>query len=210
MSSSKIEQQIDAIEDYIDNCKFQAFSKTNIIVDKDELDELLEELRNRTPEEIKSYRRIIANKENIIEDARRKADDLISDATNQSRQMVDESEIVARAENRAAEILNAAEEEAQRIMDEANTQVQSIRESANNYVDGMLGSIDEDTTAALSELTTTFGNLHSILGDYITRIRNDRRELAPQEAAEEYVEEEYTEEEPAEVEEGDFVNTDMM
>jgi len=60
MSSSKIEQQIDAIEDYIDNCKFQAFSKTNIIVDKDELDELLEELRNRTPEEIKSYRRIIA------------------------------------------------------------------------------------------------------------------------------------------------------
>ncbi|MGX8686214.1 MAG: ATPase [bacterium] len=210
MSSSKIEQQIDAIEDYIDNCKFQAFSKTNIIVDKDELDELLEELRNRTPEEIKSYRRIIANKENIIEDARRKADDLINDATNQSRQMVDESEIVARAENRAAEILNAAEEEAQRIMDEANAQVQSIRESANNYVDGMLGSIDEDTTAALSELTTTFGNLHSILSDYITRIRNDRRELAPQEAAEEYVEEEYAEEEPAEVEEGDFVNTDMM
>lgn len=210
MSSSKIEQQIDAIEDYIDNCKFQAFSKTNIIVDKDELDELLEELRNRTPEEIKSYRRIIANKENIIEDARRKADDLINDATAQSRQMVDESEIVARAENRAAEILNAAEEEAQRIMDEANAQVQSIRESANSYVDGMLGSIDEDTTAALSELTTTFGNLHSILGDYITKIRNDRRELAPQEAAEEYVEEEYAEEEPAEVEEGDFVNTDMM
>ncbi len=213
MSSSKIEQQIDAIEDYIDNCKFQAFSKTNIIVDKDELDELLEELRNRTPEEIKSYRRIIANKENIIEDARRKADDLIGDATSQSQQMVDESEIVARAQARADEIIADAKEQAQRIMDEANEQVQSIRESANTYVDDMLGSIDDDTTNALTELTETFGNLHSILSDYITRIRDDRRELAPQETAEEeeYVEEEeYDEEEPAEVEEGDFVNTDMM
>ena len=51
--SSKIEQQIDQIEDFIDSCRYQKFSKTNIIVDKDELDGLLEELRARTPEEIK-------------------------------------------------------------------------------------------------------------------------------------------------------------
>ena len=42
--SSKIEQQIDQIEDFIDSCRYQTFSKTNIIVDKDELDALLEEL----------------------------------------------------------------------------------------------------------------------------------------------------------------------
>ena len=33
--SSKIEQQIDQIEDFIDSCRYQTFSKTNIIVDKD-------------------------------------------------------------------------------------------------------------------------------------------------------------------------------
>ena len=53
--SSKIEQQIDQIEDFIDGCRYQKFSKTNIIVDKEELDGLLEELRARTPEEIKHY-----------------------------------------------------------------------------------------------------------------------------------------------------------
>ena len=36
--SSKIEQQIDQIEDFIDGCRYQKFSKTNIIVDKEELD----------------------------------------------------------------------------------------------------------------------------------------------------------------------------
>ena len=63
--SSKIEQQIDQIEDFIDGCRYQKFSKTNIIVDKEELDGLLEELRARTPEEIKHYQRIINNKEAI-------------------------------------------------------------------------------------------------------------------------------------------------
>ncbi len=207
--SSKIEQQIDAIEDYIDNCKFQAFSKTNIIVDKDELDELLEELRARTPEEIKSYRRIIANKENILEDARRKADDMINEATQTAQQMVDESEIVARAEDKASQIVGSAENEARAILDQANSQAQAISESATTYMDNMLAAVDGDTTRALNELTSTFGSLHSILSDYISKVRSNRAELAPQEE-EEYADEEgYESEEPAD-NGGDFVNTDMM
>ena len=81
--SSKIEQQIDQIEDFIDSCRYQTFSKTNIIVDKDELDALLEELRARTPEEIRHYQRIINNKEAILEDARRKAEEMINQYISQ-------------------------------------------------------------------------------------------------------------------------------
>ena len=51
--SSRIEQLIDEIEDYIDGCKYQPLSKTNIIVNKEEIDELLRELRMKTPDEIK-------------------------------------------------------------------------------------------------------------------------------------------------------------
>lgn len=54
--SSKIEQLIDEIEDYINNCKPQAFSSTKIIVNKEEIDELLRELRMKTPDEIKRTR----------------------------------------------------------------------------------------------------------------------------------------------------------
>ncbi len=35
--SSRIEQLIDEIEDYIDGCKYQPLSKTNIIVNKEEM-----------------------------------------------------------------------------------------------------------------------------------------------------------------------------
>ena len=49
---SKIEQLIGEIEEYIDGCKLQPFSSTKIIVDKAQLEELLTELRHRTPDEI--------------------------------------------------------------------------------------------------------------------------------------------------------------
>lgn len=46
--SSRIEQLIDEIEEYIENCKYQALSNTKIIVNKEEIDELLRELRMKT------------------------------------------------------------------------------------------------------------------------------------------------------------------
>ena len=51
--SSKMEQIIEEIEEYIDGCKFQPLSSTKIIVNKEELEELIGELRENTPEEIK-------------------------------------------------------------------------------------------------------------------------------------------------------------
>ena len=73
--ASRIEQIIEEIEEYIDGCKYQALSSSKIIVNKDELEELLNELRSKTPEEIKRYQKIISNKEAILADAQAKADD---------------------------------------------------------------------------------------------------------------------------------------
>ena len=59
--SSRIEQIIDEIEEYIDrDCKYQPLSTTKIVVNKEHLEELLRELRLKTPEEIKRYQKIIA------------------------------------------------------------------------------------------------------------------------------------------------------
>ena len=72
--SSRMEQIIEEIEEYIDSCKFQPLSSTKILVNKEELEELLTELRMKTPEEIKRYQKIISNKEAILADAQAKAD----------------------------------------------------------------------------------------------------------------------------------------
>ena len=86
--SSRIEQLIDEIEEYIDGCKYQTFSDTKIIVNKEEIDELLRELRMKTPDEIKRYQKIISNKEAILNDARAKAEALINEATLHTNQLI--------------------------------------------------------------------------------------------------------------------------
>ena len=50
---SRIEQLIDEIEEYVEGCKPAPFSQSKIIVQKEQLYELLTELRLKTPDEIK-------------------------------------------------------------------------------------------------------------------------------------------------------------
>ena len=80
--ASRIEQIIEEIEEYIDGCKYQALSSSKIIVNKDELEELLNELRSKTPEEIKRYQKIISNKDAILQDARQKSVTLLDLGVN--------------------------------------------------------------------------------------------------------------------------------
>ena len=56
--SSKMEQIIEEIEDYIDGCKPSPISRNKILVNREQLEELLSELRTKTPEEVKSIRRL--------------------------------------------------------------------------------------------------------------------------------------------------------
>ena len=72
--SSRIEQIIEEIEEYVESCKYQPLSTTKIVVNKEELEELLRELRLKTPDEIKRYQKIISNKDAILADAKAKAE----------------------------------------------------------------------------------------------------------------------------------------
>ena len=125
--SSRIEQIIEEIEEYIDSCKFQPLSTTKIIVNKDQIDELLRELRMKTPDEIKRYQKIIANKDAILADAQAKADSMLQEAQIQTNELVSEHEIMQQAYAQANEIVTAATEQAQQILDNATNDANDIR-----------------------------------------------------------------------------------
>ena len=110
--TSRIEQIIEEIETFIDGCKFQPLSSTKILVDKEHMEELLRELRMKTPDEIKRYQKMISNKEAILNDAREKADALIAEAQAHTDQMIEEHEITQQAYAQASEVVQQAMEQA--------------------------------------------------------------------------------------------------
>ena len=147
--SSRIEQIIEEIEEYIDrDCKFQPLSTTKIIVNKEHLEELLRELRLKTPDEIKRYQKIIANRDAILADAQAKADAMIEEAQVQTTELVSEHEIMQQAYAQANEIVTQATAQAQEIIDNATSDANAIRightlDSYTTKYDGLISSLQE-------------------------------------------------------------------
>ena len=147
--SSRIEQIIEEIEEYVDSCKFQPLSSTKIVVNKEELEELLRELRMKTPDEIKRYQKIISNKDAILADAQ------------------------------SNELLENTNQQAQEIMDNATTDANNIRMGALQYTDEMLANLEKimsHTIDAAGEKYNTFINSIQSCYDIVNK---NRRELSP-------------------------------
>lgn len=177
--SSRIEQIIEEIEEYIDSCKPQTLSKTNIIVNKEEIEELLRELRMKTPEEIKRYQKILANKEAILADAQAKADAIIKEANIHTTELINEHEIMQQAYIQANEVVAAAAQQAQQILDNATIDANNIRMGAMQYTDDMLGNLQNIIQHAIESYEAKYGSLLNSLQSCYDIVNNNRNELAP-------------------------------
>lgn len=183
--SSRIEQIIEEIEEYIDSCKFQPLSTSKIIVNKDQIDELLRELRMKTPDEIKRYQKIIANKDAILADAQSKADGMIEQAQIHTSELVSEHEIMQQAYAQANEVVTAATEQAQQILDNATRDANDIRIGAMQYTDELLANVEGVIGRTLDNYTTKYDGLVNSLQECYDMVRNNRSDLEiPEQPAE--------------------------
>lgn len=178
--ASRIEQIIEEIEEYIDGCKYQALSSSKIIVNKDELEELLNELRSKTPEEIKRYQKIISNKDAILADAQTKADAIMAEAQEKQAQMVQENEVMQEAMNQANALLEQTRQQAQEILDNATQDANNIRMSAISYTDDMLANLEQIMSHATDTVGAKYNTFMSSLQSCYDIVSKNRQELSPQ------------------------------
>ena len=177
--SSRIEQLIDEIEDYIENCKPKFMSNTEIIVNKEEIDELLRDLRMKTPDEIKRYQKIISNKEAILQDARDKAEALINEATIQTNELISQHEIMQQAHAQADEVLNMAYAQAQQILNEATSEANAAKTAAMQYMEDMLSHLENIINSSTQAATANYDSLIGSLNQYHEIILSNKQELHP-------------------------------
>lgn len=180
--SSRIEQIIEEIEEYVESCRYQPLSTTKIVVNKEELEELLRELRLKTPDEIKRYQKIISNKDAILADAQAKADALIADAQVRCQELVSQHEVMQQAYAQANETINNANAQAQSIIDAATTDSNNIRLNAISYTDEMLANLEHIMGSTLDDAGAKYSNFINSLQSCKDVVVKNRSELAPQTA----------------------------
>lgn len=181
--ASGIEEIIEEIEEYVDECKPSAFSPSKIIVNRDELESLLEELRTKTPEEIKRYQKIISNKEAILADAQNKADAIIAQAQIQTNELVSEHQIMQQAYAKANEIIMLATKNAQDMLDKATEDANSIRMGAITYTDDLLNTIESVISNSMETTQARTETFMQTMQGYLDIVVSNRQELVPQEVA---------------------------
>lgn len=180
MAASRIEQLIEDIYEFIESCRMQPLSSTKVIVPKDELYDLIDELRLRTPDEIKKYQKIILNRDAIMADAQEKAALLISNATEHTNALIDEHEVMQKAYYRADEIIEQASMEADRIVDSANNDANDIRSGAINYTDNMLYNIEKILKDSYESSKFQFDSVINSLKSNLDTVVSNRNELCPE------------------------------
>ena len=125
---------IDKLDDLVHNAK-QVPLTDQVRVDKDEIYDLLDQMRATIPEEIKQARWIVKERQEMLAEAKREAERLISEARERQNQLISEQEITKQAERTAEDII-----------EDARVREREIRLGAEDYADDILNTLEVNLT----------------------------------------------------------------
>ena len=177
MQESRIEQKIEDIYGFVESCKMQSFSSTKVIVPKNDLYDLLDDLRRDAPEEIKRYRKMLSQRDAILEDAEKKAADILADAQEQYSALVEEHNIMQEAYQQAEITVANANEEAERIIANARKQAEEMGSGAIYYTTDMMNMAEKVIAKAYESTLNNSKALETALSGYLEIIRKNKAEL---------------------------------
>lgn len=139
--ANDVNRLIDMIYERIEDAKAPAFKPNMATIDRDELLDLLDELRSALPMEMKKAQELLAAREKYVEDAKREVDRMRRQAEMDARSMVSDSEVLYAAKEKARQIIAKAEERSRQLY-----------QVANDYAEDALARTEEAVQAALDEV----------------------------------------------------------
>ena len=122
--------RLQQLEELVRDAKSMPLS-SSALLNRDEVLEMLQEMRESLPEEIKQARWIVKDREELLGKARHEAERIVEQAREDQLRMARKEEVVQRAT-----------EEADRIVAEAEEQALEARAEAESYVDGKLAQFE--------------------------------------------------------------------
>lgn len=130
---------IDRLEELVEEARsFPGFGNT-AIVDRDASFDIIDQMRQTIPEELKQARWIVKERQAMLDEARSESDRIIRAAQEEAEKITSEEEVLKRAEARSAEIL-----------EDSRRREREIRLGAEDYADEVLANL-EDNLARLLE-----------------------------------------------------------
>ena len=180
MSEKYLHEMIDDIEILIDEAKPARFNPGKVVIDRDVLITVIEELRKQIPGEVERSHKVMMNKDAILEDARIKAQNIVDQAAREAGELIDENEIVEMAKMRAKEIEEAALNHANDVIHNANEEADQVRYGALQYTCDIMEDVQDYITKVKEGQRSLFDQLLSTLDSDIESISTNYEEIRQQ------------------------------
>ena len=100
-------QLLDELEEVLDSSRAGPFSN-KVSIDKEEIYDIISEIRMKLPNELKQSKWVIEERNKILIDAQREADEIVKTAEERVVRMIDENEVTKKAYEQAAAIIDSA------------------------------------------------------------------------------------------------------
>lgn len=164
-----ISARIQQLEELVSQAKSMPLS-SSVLVNRDEVLELVQGMRDALPEEVKQARWVVKDREELLAKAQRDAEAIVAQGREEQARLVAEQEVVKEAQREADDVLA-----------EAREQARQIRLEAEDYVDAKLASFEITLTKAREQLV----KIEAQLGRTHGQVEKGRQRLRGATVAEE-------------------------
>ncbi|HET8526628.1 MAG TPA: hypothetical protein VFM81_08315 [Actinomycetota bacterium] len=142
--------RLSQLEEMVRDAKSMPLS-SSALLNRDEVLDLIEDLKAALPDEIKQARWVVKDREELLAKARRDAEAMVEQARAEQLRLASHEAVMQRAK-----------EEAERIVQEADEDARRLRLDAEDYVDAKLAQLEgtlqkilEETIASNDALSKT-------------------------------------------------------
>lgn len=128
------------------------------IVDKDEFVEIIEQIVNYLPDQLKKAEWVLSEKDRLLTDAQKEYDEVKRETLELMKQQVENHDVVKEAKNRANEIIALAQRDAK-----------VIRLGSRDYSNEILSQLDKEIEAKKIEMLNTMQNAFANMANDIDK-----------------------------------------
>lgn len=141
MNEHSIEELIGTLYELVQDAKSVPFSNDKCSIERERVLDLLDEISNQLPGELKQAKTIVESRGELITNAKREAENILKAAQTQARQLVSQEAVYQEARTQANDMVRAAQEK-----------IKELKQVTNDYVDDSLRRTEEAVAEALSEI----------------------------------------------------------
>lgn len=150
---TSVQELIDMLYTMIQDAWGLPLGAEKCVVERDKVLDLLDEIKAQLPNELSEAKRLVAARNEYVNNAKREAESIRKVAEDRARQLVDEQEVVRAAKERANGIMSGAEKKSS-----------ELRQVANQYADDTLLRTEQAISEALNEVRQARSRFRSLSG----------------------------------------------